>query len=178
MHHAHESPPVMLVPLYVLAVGALLAGMVFKDLLRRDHDERVLGHALFTVRRRTTSRRVPPCAAWVKLVAVRGHAAGPCAAWLFYIRSPDLPGKLAEQHQGLYQFLLNKWYFDELYDLIFVRPAKWLGRFFWKQGDGWSSTASAPTASPRGCSTSPTVSWLQTGYVYHYAFVMLIGLVR
>jgi NADH-quinone oxidoreductase subunit L len=76
----------------------------------------------------------------------------------------------------LYRFLLNKWYFDELYDLIFVRPAKWLGRFFWKQGDGWSLTASAPTASPRGCGHHRRVVKLQTGFVYHYAFAMLIGI--
>ncbi len=58
-------------------------------------------------------------------------------AYLFYIRRTDLPRKLAAQHWPLYQFLLNKWYFDELYDLIFVSPAMWLGRFLWKKGDGW-----------------------------------------
>ena len=58
-------------------------------------------------------------------------------SWLFYIRRPYLPVELANQHQMLYQFLLNKWYFDELYDFIFVRPAKWLGRFLWKKGDGF-----------------------------------------
>jgi hypothetical protein len=65
---------------------------------------------------------------------------GLVTAWYFYIRSPETPKQLAEAHQALYQFLLNKWYFDELYDFIFVRPAKWLGRFLWKQGDGASST--------------------------------------
>jgi NADH:ubiquinone oxidoreductase subunit 5 (subunit L)/multisubunit Na+/H+ antiporter MnhA subunit len=80
---------------------------------------------------------------------------GLVTAWYFYIRSPETPKQLAEDHQALYQFLLNKWYFDELYDFIFVRPAKWLGSFLWKQGDGASSTVTAPTALPRGCRTSP-----------------------
>src|SRR3954449_5997221 len=64
-------------------------------------------------------------------------AGGFLVSWLFYIRRPYLPVELANQHQMLYRFLLNKWYFDELYDLILVRPAKWLGRFLWKKGDGF-----------------------------------------
>jgi NADH-quinone oxidoreductase subunit L len=84
------------------------------------------------------------------------------------------PASLAERHDGL-PFLLNKWYFDELYDAIFVRPAMWLGRLLWKKGDGWSSTASALMALLRASRRHRRVVRLQTGYLYHYAFAMLIG---
>jgi NADH:ubiquinone oxidoreductase subunit 5 (subunit L)/multisubunit Na+/H+ antiporter MnhA subunit len=81
---------------------------------------------------------------------------GLVTAWYFYIRSPETPKQLAEDHQALYRFLLNKWYFDELYDFIFVRPAKWLGSLPVEAGrHGASLTVTAPTALPRGCRTSP-----------------------
>ncbi len=97
-------------------------------------------------------------------------------AWLFYIRRPDLPGKLAAQNEPLYKFLLNKWYFDELYNFIFVRPAFWLGRFFWKWGDGWAIDGFGPDGvSAWVVDITNRVVRLQTGYVYHYAFAMLIG---
>jgi NADH-quinone oxidoreductase subunit L len=101
---------------------------------------------------------------------------GLAVAWLFYIRSPEIPRRLAERHDGLYRFLLNKWYFDELYDAIFVRPAMWLGRQLWKKGDG----ATIDRLGPDGIAArvQDVSSWavrLQTGYLYHYAFAMLIG---
>ena len=84
---------------------------------------------------------------------------------------------LAEQHRGLYQFLLNKWYFDELYDFLFVRPAKWLGRFLWKEGDGRVIDGYGPNGiAARVMDVTDRVVRLQTGYLYHYAFVMLIGI--
>ena len=79
-------------------------------------------------------------------------------AWLFYIKAPHLPAQLADSQPGLYRFLLNKWYFDELYDIIFVRPAKWLGRLLWKKGDGMIIDGLGPTASPPAWSTSPRQS--------------------
>ncbi|MGZ5867409.1 MAG: NADH-quinone oxidoreductase subunit L, partial [Xanthobacteraceae bacterium] len=97
-------------------------------------------------------------------------------AWLFYIRRPSLPVELARQHQGLYQFLLNKWYFDELYDFIFVRPTKWLGRFLWKRGDGWLIDGFGPDGvSARVLDVTRETIRIQSGYLYHYAFSMLIG---
>ena len=84
--------------------------------------------------------------------------------------------ELANQHQMLYKFLLNKWYFDELYDLIFVRPAKWIGRFLWKKGDGFVIDGFGPDGvSARVLDVTRNVVRLQTGYLYHYAFAMLIG---
>ena len=97
-------------------------------------------------------------------------------AGLHLPRRPDIPPRLARQHQALYQFLLNKWYFDELYDLIFVRPTLWLGRLLWKGGDGWLIDGFGPDGvSARVLDVTRNVVRLQTGYLYHYAFAMLIG---
>src|ERR1700693_2323131 len=87
-----------------------------------------------------------------------------------------MPVELARQQPILYQFLLNKWYFDELYELIFVRPTKWLGRFLWKFGDGPIIDGLGPDGvSSRVLDVTRNVVKLQTGYLYHYAFAMLIG---
>src|SRR5262249_47355683 len=94
----------------------------------------------------------------------------------FYILNPSLPGAIARQNEILYQFLLNKWYFDELYDFLFVRPAKWLGRFLWKQGDGWLIDGFRPDGvSAWVIDVTQRLVRLQTVYLYHYAFVMMIG---
>jgi NADH-quinone oxidoreductase subunit L len=103
-------------------------------------------------------------------------AVGFAVAWQFYIRRPELPDQLTRQHESLYKFLLNKWYFDELYDVIFVRPALWLGRLLWKGGDGWLIDGFGPDGvSARVIDVTRNVVRLQTGYLYHYAFAMLIG---
>jgi len=103
-------------------------------------------------------------------------ALGLLVSYIFYIRRPYLPVKLAEQQPMLYQFLLNKWYFDELYDLILVRPAKWIGRFLWKVGDGYLIDGLGPDGvSARVLDVTRNVVKIQTGYLYHYAFAMLIG---
>jgi NADH-quinone oxidoreductase subunit L len=103
-------------------------------------------------------------------------AVGFVVSWLFYLRRPYMPVQLAREHQMLYQFLLNKWYFDELYDLIFVRPAKRIGRFLWKVGDGYIIDGFGPDGvSARVLDVTRNVVRLQTGYLYHYAFAMLIG---
>jgi len=94
----------------------------------------------------------------------------------FYLRRPDLPESLAREHDALYRFLLNKWYFDELYERIFVRPSLWLGRVLWKGGDGWMIDGFGPDGvSARVLDVTRNVVRLQTGYLYHYAFAMLIG---
>ena len=103
-------------------------------------------------------------------------ALGFAISYIFYISRPYLPVELANQQPMLYQFLLNKWYFDELYDLIFVRPAKRLGRFLWKKGDGAVIDGFGPDGvSARVLDVTRNVVKIQTGYLYHYAFAMLIG---
>ena len=102
---------------------------------------------------------------------------GLAIAWYMYIRAPHVPAALAAQHAGLYRFLLNKWYFDELYDFLFVRPARRLGAFLWKRGDGWLIDGFGPDGIARRVTdvTGRVVRW-QSGYLYHYAFAMVIGI--
>jgi NADH-quinone oxidoreductase subunit L len=104
-------------------------------------------------------------------------AIGFLVAYQFYIRRPDIPVELARSQEPLYQFLLNKWYFDEIYDLLLVRPTLWLGRILWKIGDGWVIDGLGPDGvSARVLDVTRNVVRLQTGYLYHYAFAMLIGI--
>src|SRR5690606_27257832 len=96
-------------------------------------------------------------------------------AWLYYMAAPWLPAATARAFKPLYLFLLNKWYFDELYDLIFVRPAMRLGRLLWKRGDGTIIDGLGPDGFAASVLwTTGRVIRLQTGYLYHYAFAMLI----
>jgi NADH-quinone oxidoreductase subunit L len=171
---AHESPIWMLIPIGILAAGSILAGFPFKELFA--------GHGVEEFFRDSVKmhphiidemHHIPQTIAFLPTLMM---ALGFVVSYLFYIRRPYLPVELANQHQMLYQFLLNKWYFDELYDLIFVRPAKWLGRFLWKKGDGFVIDGLGPDGvSARVLDITRNVVKLQTGYLYHYAFAMLIG---
>ncbi|WP_349364334.1 MAG: NADH-quinone oxidoreductase subunit L [Roseitalea porphyridii] len=182
MHHVHESPPVMLVPLYVLAAGALFAGVVFYSaFVGHGHHEGWYNDffrtALFAGPDNHVLDEFHDVPYWVKWSPFVVMAIGLVTAWYMYIRSPETPAALARQHSGLYRFLLNKWYFDELYDFLFVRPAKRLGTFLWKRGDGWLIDGFGPDGVARRVTdvTGRVVRW-QTGYIYHYAFAMVIGI--
>jgi NADH-quinone oxidoreductase subunit L len=176
-HHydaAHEAPMWMLVPNIALAVGAVFSGYPFL--------EPFAGHGVEEFFRESLKmhphiidemHHIPWAIGFLPTVMM---AVGFLVSWLFYIRRPYIPVELANQHQMLYQFLLNKWYFDELYDFIFVRPAKWLGRFLWKKGDGFVIDGFGPDGvSARVLDVTRNVVKIQTGYLYHYAFAMLIG---
>ena len=113
---------------------------------------------------------------WVKLSPFVAMVLGFALSWLFYVKNPRLPVALAESQPILYRFLLNKWYFDELYDFLFVRPAKAIGRCLWKKGDGVVIDGLGPDGiSARVVDVTHAVVRLQTGYIYHYAFAMLMG---
>ena len=113
---------------------------------------------------------------WVKFSPFAVMAIGFLLAWIMYIRSPWVPKELAKQHPALYSFLLNKWYFDEIYDFLFVRPAKRIGHFLWKKGDGWMIDGFGPDGiSARVLDVTGRIVKLQSGYLYHYAFAMMIG---
>jgi NADH-quinone oxidoreductase subunit L len=178
MEHAHESPQVMLVPLYVLAAGALLAGLIFHtDFVDAHHFETFWRESLFMSQTNEILEELHHVPFWVKAAPFAAMLVGLATAYWFYIARPETPKALAAQHDGLYRFLLNKWYFDELYDVIFVRPAQALGRFLWKRGDGWLIDGFGPDGiSARVLDVTNRVIRLQTGYLYHYAFAMLIGL--
>ena len=176
MNHVHESPPVMTVPLGILAAGALLAGLIFAGVFIGEGYSDFWKTALFTSKENHILHEIHEVPTWVKLAPLVMMITGLVTAIYFYLVSPETPKRLAKRHDGLYQFLLNKWYIDELYDLIFVRPAKWLGRFLWKRGDGWLIDGFGPDGvSSRVLQTTNWVVKLQTGYLYHYAFAILIG---
>ncbi|RWP59103.1 NADH-quinone oxidoreductase subunit L [Mesorhizobium sp.] len=176
MHHVHESPPVMLVPLYILAAGALFAGVIFHGAFIGEGYAEFWKASLFTLPENHILHDIHEVPFWVKLAPFVAMLVGFAIAWQFYIRAPEMPKNLAAQHRGLYAFLLNKWYFDELFDFLFVRPAKRLGHFLWKTGDGTVIDGLGPDGvSARVVDVTNRVVKLQTGYLYHYAFAMLIG---
>ncbi|MBZ9720609.1 NADH-quinone oxidoreductase subunit L [Mesorhizobium sp. AD1-1] len=176
MHHVHESPPVMLVPLFILAAGALFAGVIFHNVFIGEGYAEFWKASLFTLPDNHILHDIHELPLWVELSPFIAMLIGFALAWKFYIRSPEMPVNLAAQHRGLYAFLLNKWYFDELYDFLFVRPAKRLGHFLWKTGDGTVIDGLGPDGiSARVVDVTNRVVKLQTGYLYHYAFAMLIG---
>ena len=240
-HEPHESPAVMLVPLGVLALGAVFSGMIWYNsffgdegkvrswfglpvaehaMAEGDHAAEGDTHAATTATEGEAAETHAATEAtegeahgeaaaeghafpqptpgqgaifigpdnhvlheahlvpkWVKVSPFVAMVLGFLLAFQFYIRSPDLPGKLAEQQRPLYLFLLNKWYFDELYDWIFVRPAKWLGGFLWKKGDG-----AVIDGSINGVAMgiipffTRLASRAQSGYLFHYAFAMVLGI--
>ncbi|MBB3564222.1 NADH-quinone oxidoreductase subunit L [Rhizobium sp. BK512] len=177
MHHVHESPQVMLVPLYILAIGAVVAGFLFEGRFYGEEYAEFWKGALFTGAENELVEEFHHVPAWVGLSPFIAMLLGFVIAWYMYIRSPSTPRKLAEQHRVLYQFLLNKWYFDELYDFLFVRTAKALGNFLWKKGDvGVIDTYGPNGVAARVVNVTDRVVRLQTGYLYHYAFAMLIGI--
>ncbi len=176
MSHAHEAPTSMLVPLYVLAAGSLLAGYVFKDYFFGADEALFWSNSIYRRPENEIVHQIHEAPLWVKLAPTAMMALGLVIATVFYIVRPAWPARVAAMIGPLYRFLLNKWYFDELYDFLFVRPAKALGRFLWKRGDGWLIDGLGPDGvSARVLDVTRSVVRLQTGYVYHYAFAMLIG---
>ena len=229
-HEPHESPAVMLIPLGVLALGAVFSGMVWYNSFFGDEaklrsffgmpaavehaaaeGEHATEGAAATEGEQTTAategeqpaaeetahaatgeapqgaiymgadnhriHEAHEAPTWVKVSPFIAMVLGFLVAFQFYIRNPSLPRRLAESQRPLYLFLLNKWYFDELYDAIFVRPAKWLGAFLWKRGDG-----NVIDGSINGVAMGiiPFFTRLaaraQSGYLFHYAFAMVLGI--
>ena len=173
---AHESPMVMLIPLGFLAAGSVIAGLPFKEIFAGHGVEGFFRESLAFAKSNHVLEDMHHVPLYVGILPTAMMLLGFLVAWHFYIRRPDIPVELARQHDWLYRFLLNKWYFDELYDLIFVTPTKWLGRLLWKSGDGWLIDGFGPDGvSARVLDVTRNVMRLQTGYLYHYAFAMLIG---
>jgi NADH-quinone oxidoreductase subunit L len=176
-HHApHESPLVMLIPLVVLATGALIAGIVFHGAFIGEGYQEFWKGAIFTRPDNHILEEMHHLPGWVPLLPTLMMILGFLLAVYMYIIDAKQPAKLAADHPILYRFLLNKWYFDELYDAIFVRPAMWIGRFLWHTGDQRIIDGLGPDGiSARVLDVTRGVVRVQTGYLYHYAFAMLIG---
>ena len=211
--HAHEPSLTMRIPLAVLALGAVFAGMIWygnffgDEAKMRDwfalapaaHEQAAEGEAtteaaateaapaevhaaeikgaIYIGADNHVIHAAHEAPAWVKVSPFVAMLLGLALAYLFYIRRPDLPGKLARQQAPIYRFLLNKWYFDEIYDVIFVRPAMWIGRFLWKRGDG---DVIDGTLNGVALGIIPFFTrWagrFQSGYIFTYAFAMVVGI--
>ncbi|SOB87809.1 NADH dehydrogenase subunit L [Sphingomonas guangdongensis] len=174
-YHPHESPWSMRLPLIVLSIGAVVAGFVFFPFFIEPESNRFWqGSIAFNEHLMHAMHEVPLL---VKLSATIVMLTGLLIAWASYIRSPGFPAKFADTFRVLYDFLLNKWYFDELYNAVFVRPAFAVGRFFWKRGDEGTIDRFGPNGSAALVGLGSRVAGrVQTGYLYTYAFVMLLGL--
>jgi NADH-quinone oxidoreductase subunit L len=173
--HAHESPPTMMVPLAVLALGAALAGALFVGYFIGHDEKEFWGAALFRGEHNHILHEMHDVPEWVSYSSFVAMLAGFAIAWVYYIGAPWLQAATARAFKPLYLFLLNKWYFDELYDFLFVRPAFAIGRFLWKEGDGVIIDGAIDGTAEGVVRVTDRVVKLQTGYMYHYAFAMLIG---
>ena len=174
----HESPLVMTLPLIFLAVGALFAGKLGYEFFGGESMNAFWGTALLVLKENATIKAAAGVPLWVVLLPTIMFIFGTSLAFYFYLLKPDLPKTLSSKFSGIYQFLLNKWYFDELYDLLFVRSAFRFGHALWKKGDG----AVIDGLGPNGISSmvrrlSGQAVRLQSGFLYHYAFAMMIGLI-
>jgi NADH-quinone oxidoreductase subunit L len=175
-HTPHESPWIVVIPLLVLAVGAVFAGGLFAEKFIGAERAEFWRQAIFTLPSNTVleERELPWQVLWAPLtVTILGFV----AAWYVYVLNEGMGQRIADRRGPLWSFLYNKWYFDELYDFVFVRGAKALGDLFWKGGDqkiidgfGPDGVAAVSEAVGKGAGR------IQSGYVYHYAFVMLLGI--
>ena len=169
----HESPAVMLFPLIVLSVGAIFAGFLFKDLfISHGGVNNFWGDSIKFLNPLSTDH--PPL--WFILITpILVVLSIPISYYLFVINK-ELPAELAKSNKPLYNFLINKWYFDEIYDFVFIQSSKKLGKFFWKIID----IKIIDRFGPDGISLliknlSLKASKFQSGFIYQYAFVMLLG---
>lgn len=175
MAHVHEAPPVMWVPLIGLAIGAIAIGYLMLPMVSADVD--FWGTSILVLPTHTALAEAHHVAFWVKALPMAVGVLGIAGAYLFYVLRPEWPAIVAARGRPVYLFLLNKWYFDELYDVLFVRPAKYLGRNLWKQGDGAVIDGIGPDGlAAVTLSVARRAVRLQSGYIYHYAFAMLLGL--
>ena len=175
-YHPHESPLSMLVPLIVLSIGAVFAGFVFHHwFIEPEAGETFWRGSLFFNEHLMHEMHEVPL--MVKLAATIVMIIGLAGAWMAYIWRTDLPKRFTTTFDVLYDFIAHKWYFDELYHLLFVRPAFAIGRLLWHKGDEGTIDRFGPNGSAWVVALSSRVAGrVQTGYVYTYAFVMLIGL--
>ena len=177
MEHVHESPAVMLIPLLLLAAGAIFAGAVFAPYFVGHGYEEFWRDSIFNGPDNHIMHAVHEVPEWVPLAPTVLGVLGILLAGLLYLVFPAVPARLATQFQGIYLFLLNKWYFDELYDHIFVQPFRRLSVFLWKTGDAKIIDGMPNGIAELSVDVARGAVRLQSGRVANYAFAMIIGLV-
>jgi NADH-quinone oxidoreductase subunit L len=176
LHHVHESPLSMTVPMGVLAAGAVFSGVALAGLFTGEDSAAFWGKSIFVAANHTALADAHHVPGWVKGLPIAVAVGGILAAWQFYIRRPGLAPALAAEFPEVHTFLYNKWYFDEAYDWLFVRSAKAIGRGLWLGGDGRVIDGFGPNGiAAVTIDFARRAARLQTGYLYHYAFAMLIG---
>ncbi|MGH6896649.1 MAG: NADH-quinone oxidoreductase subunit L [Geminicoccaceae bacterium] len=170
----HESPPVMTVPLLVLAFGAAFGGMIGTVLI--EPSGAIWAGSILVLPANNVleaAHHIPALAHFLPLILA---LIGGAIAFVMYILRPEWPARVAAQARPIHTFLVHKWYFDELYDLLFVRSAKWVGYHLWRGGDGFVIDGFGPDGvAAATVDIARRATRLQTGYLYHYAFAMLIG---
>ena len=176
--HAHESPPIMIAPLIPLALGAVFAGMVAYDLFVGEGRMAFWAQSIFVLERNDTIEAAHHVPMWVKITPVAVAVFGIVMAYVFYQWKTEWPARCAKAFGALYRLVFNKYYFDELYDRIFVRNAGVLGRFFFEFGDNRVIDGLGPNGVAQATQqASGRVAPMQTGFLFHYAFVMVTAVV-
>jgi NADH-quinone oxidoreductase subunit L len=178
MSHVHESPLVMTLPLLVLSIGAIFSGWLGYELFVGTGMDRFWGDSILILPIHTAMEQAHHVPIWVKLLPVVLATSGVVLAVLCYSVWTGLPAAMVRTFRPVHTFFFNKWYFDELYDAIFVRPAVRIGEILWQKGDRDTIDGLGPDGlSGLVIRVSAAASRLQSGFVFHYAFAMLIGVV-
>ena len=176
--HVHESPLIMTGPLWILVIGAIFSGAVGYDYFVGDNMAEFWGDAILVLSHHTALENAHHPETWVVAAPLIAGLSGFGLSFIFYVMKPALPGIVARTFKPLYAMSFNKWYFDEIFDFLFVKPAFCIGRIFWKKGDQGTIDYYGPDGvAARTRDGARLAGLLQSGYVYHYAFAMLIGVV-
>ena len=177
MSHLHESPSIMLVPLLILVIGSIFSGYVFYDSFIYAEFKEFWASSIFILKDNYILKELHDVSYLIKWSPTIMMIIGVIIAYYLYIRNPQIPEKIAKDQEVLYNFLLNKWYFDEIYNYIFVKPVVLLGKIFWKRGDENIINRFGPDGiSKQVVRVTRKIVQLQSGLIYHYAFSMIIGL--
>ena len=178
LDHVHESPIVMLIPLFVLAFGAIFSGWYFYNDFVGYNWKEFWGNSIFISEKHKAFKLAHYVPLWVKYLPIFLAILGILCAYLFYVLNPNLPKILSKKFSPIYNLFFNKWYFDELYDYLFVKSFIKFGNYFWKKGDEGTIDRFGPNGISKLVKNISSKSIIiQSGYIYHYAFAMLIGLV-
>ena len=178
LDHVHESPIVMLIPLFVLALGAIFSGWYFYNDFVGYNWKEFWGNSIFISEKHKAFKLAHYVPLWVKYLPIFLAILGILCAYLFYVLNPNLPKILSKKFSPIYNLFFKKWYFDEMYDYLFVKSFIKFGNFFWKKGDEGTIDRFGPNGISKLVKNISSKSIIiQSGYIYHYAFAMLIGLV-